>query len=59
MIVKTKNYKLDKKTYINLSLKSVLLKQGWIAGLGALAICLCFFWILCFFLLVRFITQWL
>jgi len=43
MIVKTKNYKLEKKTYINLALKSVLKKQGWIAGAVALALCLCFF----------------
>jgi hypothetical protein len=45
MIVKTKNYKLEKKTYINLALKSVLKKQGWIAGVSALAICLFFIWI--------------
>ena len=45
MIVKTKNYKLDKKTYINLALKSVLLKQGWIALAGATAICLFSLWI--------------
>src|SRR6187402_1812021 len=40
MIVKTKNYKLEKKTYINLALKSILKKQGWIAGAGTIAICL-------------------
>ncbi len=40
MIVKTKNYKLEKKTYIQLALKSVLKKQGWIAALGAFLICL-------------------
>ena len=45
MIVKTKNYKLEKKTYINLALKNILMKQGWIAVTAALAICLCFFWI--------------
>jgi YcxB-like protein len=45
MIVKTKNYKLDKKVYIKLALTNILLKQGWIAGLVALAICLCFFWV--------------
>ncbi len=45
MIVKTKNYKLEKKTYINLALKSVLMKQGWIALTAAFAICLLFFWI--------------
>jgi hypothetical protein len=45
MIVKTKNYKLEKKTYINLALKNILMKQGWIAIAAAIAICLCFFWI--------------
>jgi hypothetical protein len=45
MVVKTKNYKLDKKTYINLALKSILKKQGWIAALAAFAICLMFIWI--------------
>jgi hypothetical protein len=40
MIVKTKNYKLDKKLYINLALKSILKKQGWMAAAGALLICL-------------------
>lgn len=43
MIVKTKNYKLEKKIYINLALKRILLKQGWIAGAVALALCLCYF----------------
>jgi hypothetical protein len=45
MIVKTKNYKLDKKTYINLALKSILKKQGWIAALAAFAICLMYIWV--------------
>ena len=45
MIVKTKNFKLDKKTYINLALKRVLLKQGWIALSAATAICLFALWI--------------
>ena len=45
MVVKTKNYKLDKKTYINLAFKSILLQQGWIAAVGALAICSLYFWI--------------
>jgi hypothetical protein len=40
MIVKTKNYKLEKKIYINIALKNVLKKQGWMAGLGAFVICL-------------------
>jgi hypothetical protein len=43
MIVKTKNYKLDKKTYVSLALKNILLKQGWMAGAAALVLCLCFF----------------
>lgn len=45
MVVKTKNYKLDKKTYINLAFKSILLQQGWMAAVGALAICSLYFWI--------------
>lgn len=43
MIVKTKNYKLEKKIYINLALKNILKKQGWIAVAAAVAICLCYF----------------
>lgn len=45
MIIKTKNYKLEKKTYINLALKNTLLQQGWIAAIVAVALCLCYFWI--------------
>jgi hypothetical protein len=45
MIVKTKNYKLDKKVYIKLALTNILLKQGWIALLSATVICLGFLWI--------------
>lgn len=45
MIIKTKNYKLEKKTYIKLALKNILVQQGWIAALVALALCLCYFWI--------------
>lgn len=45
MIVKTKNYKLDKKVYINLALKNVIRKQGWMAALGAFIICLGYIWI--------------
>ena len=45
MIVRTKNYKLDKKIYVRLALKNILLRQGWIAAIVALAICLCYFWI--------------
>lgn len=40
MIVRTKNYKLEKKTYIQLALRSVLKKQGWIAALVAFLLCL-------------------
>lgn len=39
MIVKTKNYKLEKKTYVRLALRNVLKKQGWMAILGVLLIC--------------------
>jgi len=40
MIVRTKNYKLEKKTYIQLALKSVLRRQGRIAALVAFLLCL-------------------
>jgi hypothetical protein len=43
MIVKTKNYKLDKQIYIKLALKNILLQQGWIAAAAALVLCLCYF----------------
>lgn len=43
MIVKTKNYKLDKKVYVKIAMINILLKQGWIAGSVALALCLCYF----------------
>jgi len=43
MIVKTKNYKLDKSTYIKIAFKNIIKKQGWIAGVAAIAICLCYF----------------
>jgi len=42
MIVRTKNYKLDKGVYRKLALRAVLKKQGWIAILVAVAICLCY-----------------
>jgi YcxB-like protein len=45
MIVKTKNYKLDKKVYIKVALTNILLKQGWIAALAALVICLGAIWV--------------
>lgn len=45
MIVRTKNYKLEKKTYIRIAFRNIIKQQGWIAGLAALAICLLYFWI--------------
>jgi hypothetical protein len=45
MIVKTKNYKLDKKTYVSIAFKNILKQQGWIAGLVVVALCLCYLWI--------------
>jgi hypothetical protein len=42
MIVKTKNYKLEKKAYIRMALRNILLKQGWIAVAVALALSLCY-----------------
>jgi hypothetical protein len=43
MVVKTKNYKLEKKIYINLALKNILMKQGWIAVAVAVLLCLGYF----------------
>lgn len=45
MIVKTKNYKLDKKTYINLAFKSILKQQGWIPASIAFLLCLMYIWV--------------
>lgn len=45
MIVRTKNYKLETKTYIRIAFRNTMKKQGWIALLGALAICLGYLWI--------------
>ena len=45
MIVKTKNYKLDKKTYVRIAFRNILKQQGWIAGLVVLALCLCYLWV--------------
>ncbi len=44
MIVKTKNYRLEKKTYIKLAFTSIL-KQQWWVGLIVVAICLGYLWI--------------
>jgi hypothetical protein len=43
MIVRTKNYRLEKKIYISLALKNVLKQQGWMAAVGALVLSLCYF----------------
>src|SRR3970040_873764 len=45
MIVRTKNYKLDKKTYIRIAFLNTMKKQGWIAALVAIALCLCYVWV--------------
>ena len=45
MVVKTKNYKLDKKTYIRLAFREVMQRQGWIAASAAFIICLGYIWI--------------
>ena len=44
MIVKTRNYRLEKKVYIKMALKAILKKQWWVS-LIVLAICLCYFWV--------------
>jgi len=44
MIVRTKNYRLEKKTYIRLALVSVL-KQQWWVSLIVLAICAGYFFV--------------
>lgn len=45
MIVRTKNYKLDTKTYTRIAFRNIMKRQGWIAGLIALALCLPAIWI--------------
>lgn len=44
MIVKTKNYRLEKSTYVKLAFVEVL-KQQWWVGLVVIAIGLCYLWI--------------
>ena len=44
MIIKTRNYRLEKKDYQRMALQNIL-KQQWWVSLIVLAICLCFFWI--------------
>lgn len=45
MVVKTKNYKLEKNIYINIAFKNIMKQQGWIAAVAAFVICLGFVWI--------------
>jgi hypothetical protein len=42
MIVKTRNYRLEKKAYIRMALKNILRKQWWV-GLIVVTICLLYF----------------
>lgn len=44
MIVKTRNYKLDKQDYIKMALKNIL-KQQWWVSLIVVGICLFYLWI--------------
>jgi hypothetical protein len=44
MIVKTRNYRLEKKNYIKMALKAILIQHWWV-GLIVVAICLGFVWI--------------
>ena len=44
MIVKTKNYRLEKKDYIRLAMRNILKRQWWV-GLIVIAICLGYAWI--------------
>lgn len=44
MIVRTKNYRLEKKDYIRLAMRNILKQQWWVA-LIAVAICLGYLWI--------------
>lgn len=45
MIVRTKNYKLDKGTYRKIAFRNIMKQQGWIALTAAVALCLCYMWI--------------
>jgi hypothetical protein len=44
MVVKTKNFRMEKSDYIRLAFKNVLRQQWWV-GLIVIAICLGFIWI--------------
>ena len=45
MIVRTKNYKLDKKTYRQIAFKNIMKQQWWMAALGVLVLSLCYLWV--------------
>jgi len=47
MIVKTRNYRLEKKDYIKMALRNVL-KQQWWVSLIVVAICLGYLWVASF-----------
>ena len=44
MIVKTRNYRLEKNAYIKMALKNILRQQWWVS-LIVVAIALCYLWI--------------
>jgi len=44
MIIRTKNYRLEKKEYIKLAMRSILRQQWWVS-LIVVAICLGYLWI--------------
>lgn len=44
MIVKTRNYRLEKSLYIKMALRSILKKQWWAVPI-AVTICMLYFWI--------------
>ncbi len=51
MIVKTRNYRLEKKDYIKMALRNVL-KQQWWVSLIVVAICLGYLWVASFWWLI-------
>lgn len=51
MLVKTRNYRLEKNQYIKMALKNVIIQQWWVIPI-AVAICLLYFWIPSFWWIV-------
>ena len=51
MLVKTRNYRLEKNQYIKMALKNVIVQQWWVIPI-AVAICLLYFWIPSFWWIV-------